>query len=122
MRILIVDDEMEVLTLFKDVLESAGHTVEIAIDGEKGIKKFKNGHEFDLVIMDYRMHGEDGVEVSKKLWKIDENARILFVSADPTIQEETLEMGVVGFLLKPFDVEELVETVRELSPEATVSR
>ena len=77
MRILIIDDEIEILTLFKDVLETIGHKVEIAIDGEMGLEKFKDGSEFDLVVMDYRMYGRDGLLASEVIMKIEKNVKIV---------------------------------------------
>ena len=119
MRVLIIDDEMDILTLFKDVLESVGHEVEIAIDGDMGLERFKdaidNGQEFDLIVMDYRMYGKDGLQISRKILDIDKNVKILFASADNSIKKEALDMGAVGFLLKPFDVDVLVEEMDEIS-------
>jgi len=113
LRILIIDDEMDVLTLFKNVLESVGHKVEIAIDGQSGLEKFRNS-KFDLVVMDYRMYGRDGLYVSKKILDIDKNAKILFASADSSIKEKAIEMGAVGFLLKPFDLEDIINSVKKI--------
>jgi len=110
MRILIIDDEMDVLTLFKDMLETIGHKIEIALDGESGLEKFKNAN-FDLVVMDYRMHGRDGIRVSKDIWGVDKNAKILFASADSSIKKEAIGMGAVGFLLKPFGIDVLIREI-----------
>jgi len=113
MRILIIDDEIDVLTLFKDVLETTGHKVEIAIDGQSGLEKFRNS-KFDLIIMDYRMHGKDGIQASKNILNIDKNAKILFASADSSIKKEAIDMGAVGFLLKPFDLEDIINSVKKI--------
>ena len=114
MRILIIDDEVEILTLFKDFMETFGHKVEIAIDGDTGLKKFKNTN-FDLIVMDYRMHGKNGIQVSKDIWDIDKNAKILFVSADSSVKKEAIEMGAVGFLLKPFSIDVLIKEIERVS-------
>jgi len=118
MRILIIDDETEILTLFKDFMEILGHKAEIAIDGEMGLEKFKdaidNGKNFDLVIMNYRMYGEDGLQVSKEIMNIDENIKILFASADSSIREKAISMGVVGFLLKPFGIGALIKEIERV--------
>jgi len=113
MRILIIDDEIEILTLFKDVLESIGHKVEIAIDGNAGLEKFKNSN-FDLIVMDYRMHGKDGLQVSKKIWDMNKNAKILFTSADDSIKEKAINMGAVGFLVKPFDIDLMIKEIERV--------
>ncbi len=122
MKILIIDDEMDILTLFKDVLESVRHKVEIAIDGEMGLEKFKEGKNFDLVVMDYRMYGKDGLQISRKILNIDKNAKILFASADNSIKKEALDMGAVGFLLKPFDVDVLVEEMERITKDEIAER
>lgn len=119
MKILIIDDEMDILTLFKDVLESMGHRVEIAIDGEMGLEKFKEEKNFDLVVMDYRMYGKDGLQISRSILEVDENAKILFASADGSIKEKALHMGAVGFLLKPFDVDILVKEIDRIDKGST---
>ncbi|RLF93557.1 chemotaxis protein CheA, partial [Thermococci archaeon] len=100
--------------LFKDVLESMGHKVEIAIDGESGLEKFRKSN-FDLVVMDYRMHGKDGIQVSKNIWNMDKNIKILFTSADSSIKKKTIDMGAAGFLLKPFDIDILVREIEKIS-------
>jgi len=114
MRILIIDDEIEILTLFKDVLETIGHTVEIAIDGESGLEKFRNSN-FDLIVMDYRMYGKDGLLASEEIMKIEKNVKILFTSADSSIKKRAIRMGAVGFLLKPFDINVLVREIERVS-------
>ena len=113
MKILMIDDEIMILTLFKDFMETFGHKVEIAIDGDTGLKKFKNAN-FDLIVMDYRMHGKDGIQVSKDIWDIDKNAKILFVSADSSVKKEAIEMGAVGFLLKPFYIDVLIREIERV--------
>jgi two-component system NtrC family response regulator len=115
-KILIIDDEMAILTLVKDMLESIGHTVEIAIDGEMGLEKFAGG-KFDLILMDYRMHGIDGIEVSKRMVNKVKNIKILFISADSSVEEKSLEIGAFGFLLKPFDIDDLLEIVEKIDNE-----
>jgi len=121
MKILIIDDETEILTLFKDFMEILEHKVEIAIDGSMGLEKFKdaidNGKNFDLVIMDYRMYGEDGLQVSKEIMNIDKNIKILFASADSSVKEKAISMGAVGFLLKPFGIGVLIKEIERLDKE-----
>jgi len=114
MKILIIDDETEILTLFKDVLESIGHKVEIAIDGEMGLEKFKEAN-FDLVVMDYRMYGRDGLLASEEIMNIDRNVKILFTSADSSIKKRAIDMGAVGFLLKPFGIDVLIKEIERVS-------
>jgi len=113
MKILMIDDETKILTLFKDFMETFGHEVEIAIDGDTGLEKFKNT-SFDLIVMDYRMHGKDGLQVSREMIDIDKNVKILFVSADSSVKEKAIQMGAVGFLLKPFYIDVLIREIERV--------
>jgi len=113
MKILMIDDEIKILTLFKDFMETFGHKVEIAIDGDTGLKKFKNTN-FDLIVMDYRMHGKNGLQVSREMMNMDKNVKILFVSADSSVEKEAIEMGAVGFLLKPFYIDVLIREIERV--------
>ena len=113
MKILMIDDEIKILTLFKDFMETFGHKVEIAIDGDTGLKKFKNTN-FDLIVMDYRMHGKNGLQVSREMMNIDKNVKILFVSADSSVEKKAIEMGAVGFLLKPFYIDVLIREIERV--------
>ena len=70
---------------------------------------------FDLVIMDYRMYGKDGLQVSKDIWDIDKNAKILFVSADSSVKEKAIEMGAVGFLIEHVGIGVLIKEIEKIS-------
>jgi DNA-binding response OmpR family regulator len=115
MKILIVDDEIELLALFKEVLEDSGHRVETAIDGETGLDLFRTaietGESFDMIVMDYRMYGKDGLSTSQKIYAMDNDVKILFASADGSMKRKVLQMGAVGFLLKPFDIDKFVQEI-----------
>ena len=65
--------------------------------------------------MDYRMYGEDGLRVSKEMMNIDKNVKILFASADSSVKKKALDMGAVGFLLKPFGIGVLIKEIESIS-------
>ena len=65
-RILIVDDENNIRMMVRLALQHVGHTVETAADGAEGLQKFGNGSNFDLVLLDQRMPGLEGLDVSSR--------------------------------------------------------
>ena len=78
-RILIVEDEESIADLEKDYLELSGFEVEVANDGEIGLKKGLEG-EFDLIILDLMLPGVDGFEICRKV-RDEKNTPIIMVSA-----------------------------------------
>ena len=83
-----------------------------AKNGKEAIEMFKSfSDKPDLIVMDHRMPVKDGLEASKEILKIDKNLKIIFVSADNTVKEEALSMGVVNFTDKPCSVQTLFQSI-----------
>ncbi len=111
-RILVIDDEKEILDVVRSVLSKAGFKVEIALNGRNGIQKFDGGR-FDLVITDILMPEIDGREVVKHIRNSDRPyTPIIGCSGTPWLLEEC-EFDT--FFLKPFALADLVHAVRHLS-------
>lgn len=113
-NILLVDDEMELLKVYKRVLKRKGgcRVVDTAMNGEEAVLKLKNaGEEFDLVIMDHRMPVMDGLEATREIVKLNGNIKIIFMSADDGVRREALKAGAIGFLKKPISVAELLRNI-----------
>ena len=113
-RILIVEDEESIADLEKDYLELSGFEVEVANDGEIGLKKGLEG-EFDLIILDIMMPGMNGYQTCLEIRK-SSNAPILFLSARTKDSDKTLGFSSGGddYLAKPFSYNELVSRVKAL--------
>ena len=101
-RILIVEDEESIADLEKDYLELSGFEVEVANDGEIGLKKGLEG-EFDLIILDVMMPGINGIEACREIRR-QQNIPVLFLSA--LGEEEDLlagyAVGADDYIVKPF--------------------
>ncbi len=67
----------------------------------------------DITLMDYRMPIKNGIEATEEILKVNNEAKILFVSADMSIKEEALSIGAFGFIDKPFDFKTLINTIKE---------
>ena len=115
--ILVVDDEPKNRKLARDLLEVSGYEVIEAIDGKQGIEMAKS-HKPDLILMDIMMPVMDGMEVTRIL-KADsttQNIPILAVSSQAMKgdKERIIGCGCDGYLAKPFDIDELMESIAEL--------
>jgi chemotaxis protein CheC len=112
-KILIVDDSSISRRIVRGFLESGGHEVCEASDGNSALERY-SAEKPDLVLLDLVMAGMGGLEVLQKLREIDGHARVIIATAD--IQHSTREMarraGSQGFLNKPFQKEELVIAVK----------
>ncbi len=114
MRILVVDDDLEITSFIKRGLAYEGYTIDTAGDGNEALTKARN-REPDLVILDIMMPGIDGIEVSKRL-RHGSDVPILMLTAKGTVNDKVagLESGADDYLVKPFAFDELLARVRAL--------
>ncbi len=113
-RILIVDDDPQILRVVGEALRRKGYTVETASDGVHGLKRAR-AEEFDLIILDVLLPKIDGLQVCTELRK-SHNTPILMLSGldDDVDKILGLEMGADDYLTKPFSSKELLARVRAL--------
>ena len=118
-EVLVVDDERNMRTTLADILSDEGYVVETADCGEAAIDMCSR-HSFDVIIMDVRMPGIDGVEAFRQLRRSQPNARVVFMSAFSLeeLSRAALEEGAVAFLPKPLDVESLIKLINEIKDTA----
>jgi len=110
-RILIADDEVEILNILKRYLEREGYTVVTASNGEEAIIKF-NEHDFQLVILDIMMPRLDGIEVCKRLRDKTNVPIIMLTAKDEEIDKVLgLKIGADDYLTKPFGINELMARI-----------
>lgn len=114
MRILVVDDDPEIVSFLKRGLTFEGYTVDTAGDGAEALAKIRE-REPDLVILDVMMPGIDGIEVAKRLRKASA-IPILMLTAKGTVADRVagLDSGADDYLVKPFAFDELLARMRSL--------
>ena len=114
MRILVVDDDPEIVSFLKRGLTYEGYTVDTAGDGTEALAKARDA-EPSLVILDVMMPGMDGMEVSKRLRQAS-SIPILMLTAKGTVADRIkgLDSGADDYLVKPFSFDELLARVRAL--------
>ncbi len=114
-HILIIDDDEQVRRMLKQMVESAGHTVTLASDGEIGVNSYKEAPA-DLVITDILMPNEDGLQAIVKLRKDFRDVKIIAISGGGRVVHTdflniALSMGATGALRKPFERKDLLEVI-----------
>ena len=111
-RILIVDDEVNILKAFTRMLESEGYEVLSASSVEKA-REILDAQSFDLVITDVRMPEEDGMSLLDFLSFFYPRVAVIMITGDPGMRTDIQAYlgGAVDFLLKPVDREDLLDSV-----------
>lgn len=111
-KILIIEDDDNILQLEKDYLEAAGYETESAVDGAAGMQMALEG-DFDLVLLDIMLPEINGFQVCKKI-RAFKNIPIILVSAKKEDPDKIngLEFGADDYVVKPFSPSELVARVK----------
>jgi two-component system OmpR family response regulator len=111
-RVLVVDDEPGVVSFVARALRGRGFDVDVAGGGDDALAKARD-RRYDVVLLDLRMPGMNGVTVLRELREIrpDENIVVVSAAADTRIKVRCLELGASDFVAKPFELAELVARV-----------
>lgn len=113
--ILVVDDDDEIRDLLEFDLEQSGYTVDTAINGIDGLEKALS-KRYDLILLDVMMPKMNGFDVCKNIRKSKNAVPILLLTAKGTINDKTqgFDCGADDYLIKPFDIQEVLLRVRAL--------
>ena len=113
MRILIVEDEIDLCDSIAEGLQIDGYAVDTCYDGTEAYELITT-EPYDLVVLDLNLPGMDGMDVLSKVRKQDKNTKILILSARSTVTDKVtgLDSGANDYLAKPFDFEELEARIR----------
>lgn len=111
-RLLIVDDETPVLEVLSEYFTGQGYAVETASSGKDALEAVRRRRP-DVVLLDIRMPGMDGVELLRKLRDLDPGLAVIMVTAneDVALARETLKIGAFDYVGKPFDFKYLDQAV-----------
>lgn len=120
MNILIVDDSSFIVLVCKKALEKAGHQiVGEAYDGREAVKKALDLKP-QLILMDIALPRKNGLEATELILKQLPGTKILAISAieEDWVNEKAIKAGCAGFLAKPFETEQLLASIAELTTES----
>jgi len=128
-KILVAEDEYDILASYKEALELANHLVTTAQDGEECfkiyLKEFKKANAkkdpmqaspFDVVVLDYNMPKKNGLEAAKEILALDPHQRIIFASGyiEGTIADSIKKLGkIVEVIKKPFALSSLIDLIED---------
>ena len=114
MRLLLVEDEPDLLSGLLRALRKEGYSVDAAADGEEGLHKATNA-SYDAIILDVMLPRLDGWEVLSRLRRTKDTPVLMLTARDSTADRvRGLDTGADDYLVKPFDVPELLARLRAL--------
>ncbi|MFA5011142.1 MAG: sigma-54 dependent transcriptional regulator [Ignavibacteria bacterium] len=108
-RILVVDDEATTIAILKKVLEDVGHVVSTVNNGEMALERI-NEFKYDVMITDFNMPGMNGIELTEKALRIEQDLIVILITAFATIRSavDAIRIGAFDYLTKPINKEELL--------------
>jgi two-component system NtrC family response regulator len=123
LNILVVEDGQSQREMLRDFLVREGHTVAEAENGDTAIHSVLKGH-FDMILLDYKMPGMDGMQVLKEVKKINPEIDVIIITAYGTIETavEAMKEGAIDYITKPVEFDDLLIHVDRVSERRTLIR
>ncbi len=112
-KILLVDDEEHIRLLFKEELEEEGYTISLASNGFEALEVMQTG-SFDLVVLDIKMPGMDGIQTLSEIKKLNKDQRVILCSAYGEYQQDFSSWVSDAYVVKSADTRELKETIKNV--------
>jgi len=114
LKVLLVDDEKEFVESLSERLELRNLEAEIAYDGEQALAAIKGG-KHDVMVLDLRMPGIDGIEVLRRVKKTNPDVQVVILTGHGTDKEEAeaKKLGAFAYLKKPVDIDHLIGTLHK---------
>jgi DNA-binding NtrC family response regulator len=113
--VLVVEDDADLIGIYKEILELHEYDVQTALNGEEGVEKFKQTKP-SLVIMDGDMPVLDGYEAFKKIKDIDVYAKVVIVTGFSDLEPKSqaaIKQGLIKVISKPLGVDELLALAKK---------
>ena len=122
-KILVVDDDLNILKVLRMRLESGGYAVVTASETEEAKERILEGG-FDIALLDLKLSEANGIDLMKNLREIDPDLPVIILTAYGTIESavEAMKEGAYSYLTKPFDYRELLIQIRNGIEKAKLSR
>ncbi len=120
-KVLVVDDQIGMLETFTDILEDKGFNVVTADDGFAAIERVKE-QSFDIIFMDIKMPGINGVQTFREIKKINPKVAVVMMTAYSVedLIEEAIAEGAYTVIYKPFDINKVIQTIEKVLDTALI--
>jgi CheY-like chemotaxis protein len=114
-RVLLVDDEERFVQNLAKLLRGRGFDVATAFDGAAGVAAVDNDARYDVVLLDVKMPGMDGIEALGRIKEISPDTEVLMLTGHANVETgiEAMRAGALDYLMKPCDIEDLVAKINE---------
>ena len=118
-RVLLVDDEEEFVSALSERLMLRGIEVDSALNGEEALARMDE-KQFEVVILDVMMPGLSGLEVLRQIKSTHPNTQVILLTGHGATREgmEGMRLGAFDYLIKPVDIEEMLEKMKEAAKTA----
>jgi DNA-binding NtrC family response regulator len=122
-RVLVIDDEASIRESLQTLLELEGFAVELAVDGEDGLRRLEN-QTYDLVLLDLALPGRDGIEILADIHRRLPALPVIMITAYGTVSNvvDAIRTGASNFVQKPWDNEKLLADIRAAVGRARVEQ
>jgi two-component system response regulator (stage 0 sporulation protein F) len=119
-KILIVDDQFGIRILLNEVFQKEGYQTFQAANGVQALDIVKK-HDPDLVLLDMKIPGMDGIEILKRMKVLDPDIRVIIMTAYGELDmiQEAKNLGALTHFAKPFDIDDIRAAVRKHIPQKT---
>ncbi|QFT90960.1 Sporulation initiation phosphotransferase F [Bacillus sp. THAF10] len=122
-KLLIVDDQYGIRILLNEVFQKEGYQTFQAANGYQALDIVEK-HSPDLVLLDMKIPGMDGIEILKRLKAINSDIQVIIMTAYGELDmiQESKDLGAITHFAKPFDIDEIREAVRKNMPKQSVEQ
>jgi two-component system, NtrC family, response regulator GlrR len=123
LKVLVVDDDENILKLIKMRLEVEGYKVETASNAEAALE-IARAETFDVALLDYKLADKNGIALMTDLFQLNPEMPVIILTAYGTIKGavEAMKKGAFGYITKPFDYDELLLQIRNCSEKSGLSK
>ncbi|GAE31278.1 MULTISPECIES: response regulator [Halalkalibacter] len=113
-KILVVDDQYGIRVLLSEILQKDGYVMSDAANGAQALKLVEKDRP-DLVLLDMKIPGMDGLEILRRIKEHDESIRVIMMTAygELNLINEAMSLGAVTHFAKPFDIDDIREVIRK---------
>ena len=112
--IMLVDDEVPFVETMGKRLAARNIETIAAFSGEEGLEKLQSHQNINVIVLDIKMPGMNGIDTLKEIKKISPLVEVIMLTGHATVESaiDAMKLGAYDFLMKPFDIEELVHKIQ----------